>query len=318
MSEFSIIEKYFSEIGSQRADVSLSVGDDAAIVSVANVQSLAISVDTLIENVHFPNATSPYDIGWKSLAVNLSDMAAMAARPQWATLALTLPEVDENWLAEFSRGFSDLAKLYDVQLVGGDTTRGSLSISVQIIGGYENSLAIKRDQAKVGDGIYVTGYLGDAALGLKSLNESLPLSDTEKLVLLSRLNRPQPKVAEALHLAPLINAAIDLSDGISSDLSHIVTMSGVAAIVDVNAIPVSGSYRRCNQHGQLFDLALSGGDDYELCFTVEQESEEKLMMEAVKLDLKCTRIGEIVEGAGLTFMNGNEEYIVQQKAYDHF
>jgi len=318
MSEFSIIENFFSVLGKQRNDVIKSVGDDAALVDTSNTQSLAISVDTLIEGVHFPESTNPYDIGWKSLAVNLSDMAAMAAEPRWITLALTLPKKDDNWLLEFSRGFSDLAELYNVQLIGGDTTRGTLSISVQIIGSIPETGALRRDQAQVGDSIYVTGFLGDAALGLKSLHETLPLSDTEKQKLLEKLNRPRPKVTESLKLASYINAAIDISDGLSADLSHILKASQVAGLVDVNSVPVSRSYRWCNQFPQSFDLALCGGDDYELCFTVAKDNEEKLMTEAEKLALRCTKIGEITEGAGLTFMNGKNEYSVQQKAFDHF
>jgi len=318
MSEFSIIEKYFSVLGKQRADVIKGVGDDAALVNTSNIQSLAISVDTLIEGVHFPSVTSAYDIGWKSLAVNLSDMAAMGAEPRWATLALTLPKVDETWLSEFSRGFADLAGLFNVQLIGGDTTRGALSISVQIIGSTLETGALKRDKADVGDGIYVTGFLGDAALGLKSLNEVLPLSDTEKQELLVKLNRPQPKVTESLKLASYINAAIDVSDGLVSDLSHILQASQVAAIVNVNSIPVSRAYRWCNNFTQSYDLALCGGDDYELCFTVAKENEREIMVEAEKLSLQCTRIGEITEGTTLTIMDGKNEYSVQQKAYDHF
>lgn len=318
MSEFSIIEKYFSVLGKQRSDVIKSVGDDAALVDTSSIDSLAISVDTLIENVHFPVNTSAYDIGWKSLAVNLSDMAAMAAEPRWATLALTLPNVDDDWLKEFSRGFSELADLHNVQLVGGDTTRGVLSISVQIIGSIPGDGALTRDNAQVGDGIYVTGFLGDAALGLKSLGETLPLSNTEKQELLEKLNRPRPRVNESLKLASIINSAIDISDGLVADLSHILKASQVAGVVDVNAIPVSRAYRWCNQSKQNLDLALCGGDDYELCFTVAKHNEEKLLTEANKLEIRCTRIGEITEGTGLKFMNGEKEYSVQQKAYDHF
>ena len=318
MSEFSIIEKYFSELGKQRDDVILGIGDDAALINTHNIQSLAVSVDTLIEGVHFPVETIPYDIGWKSLAVNLSDMAAMGAEPGWATLALTLPEVDDHWLAEFSRGFSDLAQQFNVQLIGGDTTRGALSITVQIMGNSIDSKCFKRNNAKIGDGIYVTGFLGDAALGLSSLSNQLPISDSEKQILLKKLNRPQPRVTEALTLSPYINSAIDISDGLASDLSHILKSSQVAALVDINTLPVSQTYRWCNQNVPFYDLALCGGDDYELCFTVSKSNEKDILAEIEKLSLHCTRIGEITEGEGIKFMNGEKEYTVQKNAYDHF
>ncbi len=318
MSEFSIIEKYFSVLGRARKDVLLGVGDDAAIVDTSSLHALAISVDTLIENVHFPASTSPYDIGWKSLAVNLSDMAAMAATPRWATLALTLPNTDKTWLTAFSTGFSDLAKLHNVQLIGGDTTRGNLSISVQIIGNVNEMNALRRDRAKVGDGIYVTGCLGDAALGLKSLSESLSFSLTEKDTLLTALNRPNPRVKEALQLQPYVNAAIDVSDGLAADLSHILQKSQVCGVVDVDAIPVSELYGRYSQKNHFHDLALCGGDDYELCFTVAKRHEKKVQLEAKKMGLLCTRIGDIVEGSGLRLKQKNETYKLQQSSYDHF
>jgi len=318
MSEFSTIEKYFSVLGKTREDVLLGVGDDAAIVKTSNGQSLAISVDTLIEDVHFPASTLPYDIGWKSLAVNLSDMAAMAATPCWTTLALTLPRTDENWLIAFSAGFSDLAKLHNVQLIGGDTTRGKLSISVQVIGSVNEMNALRRDRAQVGDGIYVTGCLGDAALGLKSLNEPLPLSKHEKDTLLVALNKPTPRVKEALQLQPYINAAIDVSDGLAADLSHILKKSQVCGVVEIGTIPVSELYRHYSRKKHFYDLALCGGDDYELCFTVAKRHEKKLQLKAKKNRILCTRIGEIVEGSGLLLKQNNETYKLQESSYDHF
>jgi len=318
MSEFSIIENYFSQLGEQRTDVPLGVGDDAAIVDMTHVASLAISVDTLIEGVHFPASTDPFDIGWKSLAVNLSDMAAMGAKPHWATLALSLPKHDEKWLKQFSMGFGKLAEKYGVQLIGGDTTRGALSITVQIMGSYNQNKPLLRRDAKSGDGIYTTGFLGDAALGLKSLSESLPLNETEKQMLVKSLNQPQPLVDEVLTIAPYINGCIDISDGLIADLSHILVASGKSAKVNVQQIPVSRSYHWCNSAANFYDLALCGGDDYQLCFTASVENEEKLLEEAERIDLRCTRIGEINEGEGLTLWQGSEQYTVQQHSYNHF
>lgn len=318
MSEFSLIEAYFSAVGKSRPDVILGVGDDAAIVAPSAGESLAISVDTLIEGVHFPVATEAYDIGWKSLAVNLSDMAAMGAKPKWVTLALTLPHADDVWLAAFSRGFSDLANQYNVQLIGGDTTRGTLSITVQIMGSVIEGQALTRSAAQVGDAIYVTGVLGDAALGLRSLSESLPVTEVNKAALLEALNKPIPRINEARDLYPYLHSAIDISDGLAADLSHIIKASKVGAVIDVSLLPVSEAYRQCQLTEKDYDSALTGGDDYELCFTVAKSSEAAMLAEAKTHTLAFTKIGEIVSGDRLTIKYRNDLYEAHQHSYDHF
>ena len=317
MSEFSIIKQYFENIGKANTDVILGIGDDAALVKTDAV--LAVSVDTFVENIHFPESTSAYDVGWKSLAVNLSDMAAMGAVPSWITLALTLPKVDHSWLSEFSRGLSDLASEYDVALIGGDTTRGALSVTIQIAGYIKQGKALRRSDAQTGDAIYVTGYLGDGALGLRSLNQNMNLSSTEKIRVQQKLNRPQPRIDEMLKLRSFVNSAIDISDGLYADLKHILIASEKGAVVQVQDIPVSREYRWCCQGEQAFDLALTGGDDYEICFTVAKEKENSFLDVAKQHNIPVVKIGEITEDKEYQLLtrDGNT-YSLASHAYEHF
>ncbi len=319
MSEFDLITKYFSQQQVKRSDVLLGIGDDAALTDVTHIQQLAISIDTLIAGVHFPAETAAYDIGWKALAVNLSDMAAMGAEPLWFTLALTLPEANEKWLSGFSAGLFDLAEQYNVTLIGGDTTKGALSITLQIAGKYLSSPHMQRANAQVGDQIYVSGLLGDAAMGLMALNQPLAISADENQQLLNKLNRPQPRVNEALILCPLINAAIDISDGLYADLSHILSASDVGAELNVNCVPVSSLYRWLNQGENNYDVALTGGDDYELCMTVPIKHEAMFIAKAEALNCPVTKIGEIMAGDALRLLTHNQkEYQINKTAYDHF
>lgn len=319
MSEFSVIADYFAQQGMHRKDVLLGIGDDAAIVDSSQTKQLVLAVDTMNEGVHFPQNTNPYDIGWKVLAVNLSDMAAMGAKPLWFTLAISLPRADENWLAQFTQGLFAIAEKYQVQLIGGDTTRGPLSVSVQITGEYSINPHMQRANAQPGDQVYVTGCLGDAALGLLSLKQELPLTGHEQEQLLTKLNRPEPRVQEALAFSHLVNAAIDISDGLQADLSHILKASEVGAKLFVDKLPVSNVYRNCCQGAQMFDLALTGGDDYELCLTVPQENEKQFLQITDEVNCKVTKIGEIIAGEGLQLLQANgEAYVLHKRAYDHF
>ena len=317
MSEFTIIKDYFENIGGERADVILGIGDDAALVKTDDV--LAVSVDTFVENIHFPDTTLPFDIGWKSLAVNLSDMAAMGAEPCWMTLAITMPTVDHEWLKEYCRGLSALATKYNVALIGGDTTRGPLSITIQIFGRLPNGNALCRADAKAGDAIYVTGYIGDGALGLQSLKNKLNLSSSEKNRIQKKLNQPQPRVKEILALRGYVNAAIDISDGLYADLGHVLAESNKGANLYVQDIPVSAEYRWNNQGEQAFDLALSGGDDYELCMTVSPENEQAFLAMTSQKDFQVTKIGEITEEKTYNLLIGDdEEYVLKSHAFEHF
>ena len=318
MSEFDLIQTYFSHLTSARSDVSLGIGDDAALVRVPPGQQLAVSVDTLVSGVHFLPSVSPRDLGHKALAVNLSDMAAMGAEPAWATLALTLPEADGTWLAGFAEGFAALADRHGVALIGGDTTRGPLSLSVQIQGLVPEGQALTRAGARAGEGIYVTGCLGDAALCLK-LMQSLP-SETARIdQLRERLERPQPRVEAGLALRGLASSAIDVSDGLLADLGHILQASGVGATLELKQLPLSGVYADWQAHSGDWSLALTGGDDYELCFTAPDELRPRIERLAVELALPISRIGRIEPEPGLQVrLPDGRPWEGSVSGFDHF
>jgi thiamine-monophosphate kinase len=239
LTEFNLIERYFTRpAAAPDPDVILGIGDDAALVRVPTGMELAVATDTLVEGVHFPPQTAPETIGHKALAVNLSDMAAMGAEPRWATLALTLPQADEDWLTAFSSGFLALAAAEGVQLIGGDTTRGPLSITVQILGLLPSGSALRRSGACAGDLVYVTGTLGDAGLALRMLQHAHG-SAAVAAPLAQRLNQPQPRTQEGLALRGIASAAIDISDGLCADLGHILAASGVGAHINLAALPLS-------------------------------------------------------------------------------
>ncbi len=296
MTEFELIESFFTKDRSQRKDVLLGIGDDAALLKVPAKQSLVVSTDTLLSGVHFPEKTAPFDIGFKALAVNLSDLAAMGATPAWATLALTLPRANEKWLKEFSRGFFTLINRYGMQLVGGDTTRGSLAITVQVLGFVPVNKALQRKQARVEDKIYVTGTLGDAGLALKLLGSS---KLKKSAYLLQRFNRPEPRVETGQALCGVSRCAIDISDGLAADLGHILRASGVGAHVFVENLPLSSVLKNNLTKPEAWSLALNSGDDYELCFTVSPSQEPKLKKVLGKIKCPYTWIGTVEKKPGL-------------------
>ncbi|MEY3651636.1 MAG: thiamin-monophosphate kinase, partial [Pseudomonadota bacterium] len=265
MSEFNLIKEYFTR-PSKNAD--LGAGDDAALVSVSPGHQLAISTDMSVAGTHFFNDCPPYFIGWKSLAVNISDMAAMGASPKWATLAIAIPNTDKDWLSEFSRGFFACADAFDVSLIGGDTTRGPLNISVQIMGEIPNEKALRRDGAKVADEVWVSGSLGAAALAVhKTQQNSLDPKKPSDQSLLEKLQHPQPRISLGLALRGIANSAIDLSDGLLADLGHILDSSKLGATIDWSKIPHFESAAEHLSIETIQSFALTGGDDYELCFT---------------------------------------------------
>jgi len=313
LAEFSLIQRYFARLGSSRGDVLLGVGDDAAQLQVPNDQTLVTAIDTLVSGVHFPEATPPADIGYKLLAVNLSDMAAMGAEPSWFTLALTLPRSDEAWLAPFAAGLSQLAEAHQLALVGGDTTQGPLVLSLQINGFVPVGQCLKRSGAQPGDRIYVTGTLGDAALGLQVAMKGLALTDGDYLV--GRLNRPTPRVVVGLALRGIAHSAIDISDGLLADLGHITQQSGVAAQVQLQRLPLSSAYRAANPG---YQPALTGGDDYELCFTAPPAAEDQIMAVADQCGCPISCIGEIVAGSGIRCFDGEIPATVATGGYQHF
>ncbi|MFK5915679.1 MAG: thiamine-phosphate kinase [Woeseiaceae bacterium] len=319
-SEFEIIRQYFNQSQSpSRADVIVGIGDDAAILAVPEKHQLVQSVDTLIAGVHFPIETSAADIAYKALAVNLSDMAAMGAEPAWFTLAITLPNDNHKWLKEFSSSLSLLSNKFGVQLVGGDTTHGSLSLSITINGFVPIDKALRRDQAKVGDKVYVSGTIGDAALALSAWQGDCCLENESIDFLNNKLNRPLPQINLGLLLRDYASSCIDISDGLIADLEHITDMSKVGAEINFQSIPLSKEFLLNNitkQH--VLDLVLSCGDDYQLCFTIPKSKQEKFESEAKKENAAVSCIGEITSGSDVTcFYNG--EILNRPKAgYNHF
>jgi thiamine-monophosphate kinase len=318
-TEFDLIEKYFTP-ESWRKDVVLGVGDDCAVLQAPNNKQLAVTVDTLIAGVHFPLETSAADIAYKSLAVSLSDLAAMGAEPAWATLALTLPEVDDRWLTEFSRSFLEILKQYNVQLVGGDTTSGALSITVHATGFVEDGAAMWRSSAKPGDSILVTGTLGDASLGL--LLQDRVTSHKHSAFFINKLNRPEPRACFSQQASRYINAAIDVSDGLIADLNHILKASDCGAELSLADVPLSDEllqYFNDEKKPLDWDMILTGGDDYELCMTVAPAEAPALVALTKSMGLRLTCIGEIKSGQSLSIKDVDaQEYVLNNTGYDHF
>jgi len=289
-SEFSLIEKYFSQQSISRDDVVLGIGDDAAVMQLASNEQLVVSTDTMVEGVHFPLKTSPFDIGYKLMAVNLSDLAAMGACPRWASLALTLPNSDSEWLEQFSAGLFSLAEKYSVQLVGGDTTRGPLTLTLSLQGTVTSNQYLRRSGAQAGDAIYVSGQLGDAGLALRQLLAK----EAVKPQFLARLNRPTPRVELGQSLLGVANASIDISDGLLADLGHLLDSSKLGAQIQLNDLPLSKAVKSTTTDED-WSLPLTAGDDYELCFTVAESAIKRLEQQHCAL----TRIGTIVEKQGI-------------------
>ncbi|MDX9768018.1 MAG: thiamine-phosphate kinase [Ectothiorhodospiraceae bacterium] len=320
-AEFDLIRRWFTA-DEWPANVPLGVGDDAALLDVPAGQRLAVTTDTLVCGVHFLPDVSAHDLGHKALAVNLSDLAAMGAQPAWVLLALTLPSAtDDAWLEAFSAGFLALARAHDVALVGGDTTQGPLSITVTAMGFVLPGAALTRAGAQPGDGVYVTGTLGDAALALHLLREGRIDAIAGGSELRSRLQCPTPRIGAGLALRGLASAAIDVSDGLAADLGHILERSGVGALLHADALPRSPAFRACHSEPdtEAWQFALSGGDDYELLFTLPLARESELAARFAALDVGCTRIGEIVADAGLRVLDRDgRELPLARRGYEHF
>lgn len=299
----------------QRGDVVLGIGDDAALLAVPPGMQLAVAMDTLNAGVHFPEATAPADIGWKALAVNLSDLAAMGALPAWCTLSLSLPEADADFVDGFLDGFLALAAAHDVALVGGDTTRGPLSVCVAVHGIIEPGQALRRDGARVGDELWVSGTLGDAAGALARWKSG---SDIEA-GLRARLDRPSPRVALGRALRGIAHACIDVSDGLLADLGHVCGASGAAALVEVDALPTSDGLRDAFGIDQRRLLQATGGDDYELCFSVAPASRGAVLSAAREAGVAVTRVGRVTAGEGVTVCDaGGEAWSAPAPGWVHF
>ncbi|MDE2497791.1 MAG: thiamine-phosphate kinase [Xanthomonadaceae bacterium] len=313
--EFDLIARIRDRCTHRRGDVALGIGDDAALLDVPTGKQLVACTDTLVAGVHFPAATAPEDIGWKSLAVNLSDLAAMGAEPAWALLALTLPDADARFVERFADGFATLADKHAVALIGGDTTQGPLSITVTALGIIPRGMALTRGGARAGDSVFVTGAVGDAAGALKLLLDGRPTPAP----LLARLHRPEPRVSAGLALRGTASACSDISDGLLADLGHVCAASGVGAEIDADALPLSSALRAAFVDAACRELALAGGDDYELCFTLPCECEGRVAPALVAAECGATRIGRIVAGSGVHVVDARGNGIETPRAgWEHF
>ena len=311
-SEFEIIERYFKKKMKQTA---LGVGDDAAMIHVRNNYQLAISSDMLIENIHFLKNTNPSHLGWKSLAVNLSDIAAMGATPKWATLSISLPKINHAWLKKFSKGFFKCADKFGIDLIGGDTTKGPLSISITIMGESKKDEALLRSGAKINDDIWVTGQLGLASMGLANLQGQLKLPPRIKMKCIRALEIPTPKTFLGSYLSRYANSCIDISDGLIQDLKHILKASKVGASLLLNDIPCEKFIHTSKQ----YQFVLNGGDDYELLFTAAKKNRTFIKKIAKKTNTPVTMIGNITKKKALNILSEQGKSIkFNPKGFDHF
>jgi thiamine-monophosphate kinase len=320
LGEFELIRRFFMRSGTApKSGVLLGIGDDAALLDVPHGADLVVSVDSIVAGRHFPEGADARSIGHRALAVNLSDMAAMGATPAWATLALTMPGADSDWLQRFAAGFLDLADAHSVALVGGDTTRGPLTVSVQILGIVPHGSALRRGGGAAGNILAVSGTLGDAAAGLAFLQaQPAAKASPDVEALIQRYDYPTPRVQLGQAARGIATAAMDLSDGIIGDLPKLADACGLAAHVCVEALPLSKAMRNCVGLGQARDWALAGGDDYELLFAVPANRFTELKGAAEQLNLTLTPIGELHTGAGVTWSLNGEEFAPSVSGYDHF
>ena len=313
MTEFELIYTLINTQAVERADVLTGIGDDCAILSVPEGYSLAVSMDTLVESVHFPESASAFNIAYKALAVNLSDLASTGATPAWLTLSLTMPQVDEAWIKEFVRGLFELAKQYNVQLIGGDTCSGPLSVSIQAHGFVKNPLL--RSGARDGDLIYVSGTLGDAALGLRSYQGENNIAES----CIKKFNQPQPRIELGQCLSQYASSCIDISDGLISDLGHICKQSRCGADVFLNKTPLSDEFVDYYNGEADYITAITFGDDYELCFTIDENAVEHITQFSVKSGLALTCIGRITASDTVNFLDHNNKIIsIANRGFEHF
>lgn len=316
-SEFTLIARHFTR-PVKRAR--LGVGDDCALLAPTPGHEFAVSTDMLVAGTHFFAGTDPRRLGHKSLAVNLSDLAAMGAQPRYATLALALPDAGAAWVEQFAAGFFALAERHGVELVGGDTTRGPLAICVTVFGEVPNGQAIRRDGAAIGDDVWVSGTLGDAALGLMALKSDAMLDAADRAYCVGRLESPEPRIDLGLALHGVAASMIDLSDGLAGDLAHIAHASGVGARINVDALPLSPALRRQSQARSL-RCALSGGDDYELCFTAAVQQRELVVAVGRSVGLTITRVGSMFAAATnpqVMLVDSDGRILPPMSGFDHF
>jgi thiamine-monophosphate kinase len=318
MAEFALIDRFRQRAGA-RPDVALGIGDDAALLEPPKGQQLVLAVDTLVEGVHFMKGVPASAIGWKALAVNLSDLAAMGAEPAVALLALTLPNEDAGFVEEFAAGFAALADTHRLALVGGDTTRGPLAASVTAVGYVPKGRALTRSGAEAGDDLWVTGTLGDAAGALALWRSGVPMLRTGSLR--ERLDRPTPRLGAGMALRGLATACIDVSDGFLADLGHLLAMSGLGADVEVDTLPVSTALLEAFPETEARRaLMLAGGDDYELCFTAPAKKRDRVREALDAVATPATRVGTLTAGASLRLFDadGLPVAVPPRRGYVHF
>jgi thiamine-monophosphate kinase len=315
--EFSLIRRHFTR---PAPNAVLGIGDDAALLAPTPGMELAVSTDMLVAGTHFLPDTDARKLGWKTLAVNLSDLAAMGALPRWALLSIALPQTDETWLAAFADGLFKCADNFNVELVGGDTTRGPLSMSITVLGEVPSGMALRRDAARPGDDVWVSGPLGGAALGLADLQRRVRLDETDALHCRRALETPQPRVALGLALRGVVHAAIDISDGLLADLGHILERSGLGAEIRFDALPPHPALSPFLDQPMGRDCLLSGGDDYELCFTAAAARQSEILTIGRRLNLDLSRIGCINDGSGaLSLLDAaGQPMSMERIGYDHF
>lgn len=319
VKEFALIKEFFQSRSHQRRDVELGIGDDCAITNVPEGQSLVVTTDTLVDGVHFPKETDARAIAHKAVAVNLSDLAAMGAEPAWISLSLSLPEASESWLNEFSQGVQELLEYYSVQLIGGDTVQGPLSVTITAHGFIPKGQALTRSRAKPGDWVYVTGTLGDAGLGLDLIQgkQAVPMKHQNTVV--NRLNYPAPRVLAGTVLRRIANSCIDISDGLISDLRHILYASQCGATLHLDKLPLSEAMQDSVDGEQAIKYALSAGDDYELLFSVAEEQKSNLELALATSNVPATCIGQINGVAEKLELKLNDEaYSFPHQGFEHF
>jgi thiamine-monophosphate kinase len=319
MKEFELINRFFTGRGITRRDVDLGIGDDCALVTIPDGCQLAVTTDTLVEGVHFFSDISPKALGHRVLAVNLSDLAAMGAEPAWVSIGITLPNVDEAWLEQFSEGLHDIAEYYNVQLIGGDTTQGPLTITVCAKGIVPKGKALTRSGAKAGDWLYVTGDLGDAALAIEARKQGWELSEAHRAYVQKKFDYPAPQVAAGQVLRGLANSAMDISDGLLADLNHILTQSGVGATIHADKVPVSDALKSLPDEEVRLMLAMAYGDDYQLLFSVPDSNRVAIEKRLAEYGVKPTCIGQINANAGdLTLLYKDKPWPFPATGFEHF
>jgi thiamine-monophosphate kinase len=318
MKEFELIKHFFTKQAVKRKDVELGIGDDCAVLAPIENQNIVVTTDTLVAGVHFPHQTDAKAIGHKAVAVNLSDIAAMGAKPSWLSLAITLPEVNELWIKDFCAGVFELCDFYNVELIGGDTTQGPLSITITAQGITPQDSYLQRSGAKAGDWLYVTGELGDAALALQHITGKVDIEVQAFDVIRTKLDYPKPRVLAGQMLREYASSAIDLSDGLVADLGHLCQASNVGANLVLDALPLSTIMRDSLLQDDAIKLALSGGDDYELLFTVSEDNKVGMETAMSHAGTPVSCIGQLNASHTITTTLNNKPISINTEGFEHF